>query len=157
MPAHPTSLPLLGLAEELSGVETIVGDPATEDFLRRLLDRVVDAVVDVAQGRSTLSRAHPPPVPPSVPAQERPAASDAVDRAACSALAARCHHLAARLGRHPDQQLAAPVAACLTTVAGALQRLVQDLHDPRVSAPEARQQLRRTLGRAAAMLDALAP
>ncbi|MCK0111382.1 hypothetical protein MWU75_04435 [Ornithinimicrobium sp. F0845] len=154
MSGNPSSLPLLGLAEELSACEVPVGDPVTEDALRAILDRVVDAVVDVSLGRSTLSRPHPPGAGVA-PGSTAPTAQ--LDPVACSALAARCHRAAALLTEVEDQRLAGVVASCLTTIADGLQRLTQDASDARVHPPAAQQRLRRSLVRAGALLDAAAP
>lgn len=164
MPGTPSLLPLLGLAEELSASETPVGDPVTDEQVRRLLDHVVDAIVDVTLGRAELSRPHPwEEGGPGVPA---PSAADitadiathtATDVAACSALAARCHRAASILADVEDQRLAESVGACLTVIANGLQRLAQDVRDNRVPQTQTRQQLRRTLRRAATLLGATAP
>lgn len=154
MSGTPSSLPLLGLAEELSASEAPVGDPVTEERLRSLLDHAVDAIVDVSLGRAELSRPHPPDAGGSdAPA---PAPSQA-DLAACSALAARCHRAAALLAEVEDQRLAESVGVCLTVIADGLQRLAQDVRDDRVPQTQSRQQLRRTLRRAATLLGASAP
>lgn len=154
MSGNPMSLPLLGLAEELSASEVPVGDPTTEALVRGLLDRVTDAIVDVTLGRATLTG----PTPPAVHVAAPPTAgADHLDPASCSALAVRCHRAAALLHEQPEVPLAASVAECLTTVADGLQRWTQDVRDARVPRPEARQHLRRTLRRAAAVLDAGAP
>jgi len=154
MSGNLSSLPLLGLAEELSGGGAPVGDPVTQERVRVLLDRVVDAIVDLSLGRVTLTR----PVPPRPPDADLPVeGGDHLDPAACSALAARCHRAAALVGAQPDQPLAAAVAACLSALADGLQRLTQDVNDPRVPLPEARQQLRRSLSRAGALLDSATP
>lgn len=155
----PTSddLLLLGLAEQLSAPEVALGDPADEAALCALLDRCTDALVDVAQGRQTLSR-------PAVGHQGAPTArreprrrhhGGVVDAGSCSALAALCHRGAHLLTLRSDHTLGAHVAECLQTVAESLQRLVQDLPDQ--GPVVARQRLRRGLRRAAAQLDRAAP
>jgi hypothetical protein len=155
MPRPSTPLPLLGLADELSATEPTIGDPAAEAQLRHLLDRLVDALVDVAQGRTALSR-------PELPGQEvqdlpgtRRASAGSPDRAACSALASRCHRAAVLLSRHDDQRLAGHLVACLDILSSGLQRLVQE--SPTEVPAEARQRLRRALRQAGAVLDDAAP
>lgn len=167
----PTALRLLGLAEQLSVLEVSLGDPADDALLRELLDRCADAIVDVAQGRKTLSRPAPSPMsttpngagetttPSGAGEAPRPdsarSSREVIDAVSCSALAARCHHAAHLLGEHPDQVLARPVAESLRSVADSLQRLVQDLPDQAPSV--ARQRLLRGLRRGAALLDLAAP
>ncbi|HLS44317.1 MAG TPA: hypothetical protein VK045_02675 [Ornithinicoccus sp.] len=163
-----STLPLLGLADELSASEAPLGDEVAEGLLRHLLDRVVDGIVDVTQGRHTLSR-------PDAPSPDVPRPSDAAspstqppvgrasasrmtgvaDRGECSALAARCHRAAALLRRCDDQTLASHIVVCLETTGSALQRLVQDRSDEPPGV--ARQRLLRTLRAAAAVLDEAAP
>lgn len=147
------SLPLLGLAEELSAVAVPLQDPNTEISLRPLLNRLVDAIVDVTQGRAVLSC---PDLPaPSLPPSEPPSAERTVDRAACSALAVSCQRLASLLAPQEGQVLASSVARCLRTLGEGLQRLVQDVPD---QPPEvARQRFRRAVRRASAQLDEAAP
>lgn len=171
-----STLPLLGLADELSASEASLGDEVAEELLRHLLDRVVDGIVDVTQGRHTLSRPDPPSpdvprpsdaVSPSTgPPVGRVSASrmagvsasrmaGAADRGECSALAARCHRAAALLRGCDDQTLASHIVVCLETTGSALQRLVQDRTDEPPGV--ARQRLLRTLRAAAAVLDEAAP
>lgn len=151
MSVSSSPLALLGLADELSAAEAHLGDAVTETQLRHLLDQVVDAIVDVTQGREIPSRFLTPPDPPA------PGPSDlmAADPAACSALASRCHRAAAHLDSLSGQPLAARAAHCLRQLAGGLQELVQGLpHDP---APVLRQRFLRSLRRATALLEGSAP
>lgn len=170
MSTSPAALPLLGLAEELSAAEAHVHDPAAEALLRHLLDRIVDTLVDVAQGHDRSTRTpRPPDLGGLGPADIRSA-----DAASCSSLAGSCHRAAALLERvgapdrsaggdrvdGPEQQsralpLAVRVSQCLRLLAGALQELVQDL--PREDAPVMRQRFLRALRRATAHLDGAAP
>lgn len=151
MSVSPSPLVLLGVAEELSAAEAHLGDPATEARLRHLLDRIVDAVVDVTQGRDAPSRSA---AQQDVPAPA-PADLGGADAASCSALAARCHRAAAHLDDVGAQPLAARVARCLRHLAGGLQDLVQDL--PHEQVPVMRQRFLRSLRRATALLDGAAP
>ncbi|WP_109474240.1 hypothetical protein [Ornithinimicrobium cavernae] len=153
MSGTPPHLHLLGLAEELSSAPVHLGDPAAESLLCHLLDRVLDAVVDVTQGRGTLSRpglARAPEAPSG-----RPADLGSADLASCSALAAQCHRLAAHLGECRDLPLAREVEVSLRTIGDGLQRLVQDL--PATNPSAARQRFLRALRGASARLDAAAP
>lgn len=164
MSASPALLPLLGLAEELSAAEPHLHDPTAEALLRHLLDRIVDTLVDVAQGHDRPTRAT------SLPDLDDPGLADitAADAASCSALAGRCHRAAARLEGlggmdgvdGPEQEglvqpLAVRVAQCLRLLAGGLQELVQDL--PREDPPVMRQRFLRALRRAITHLDGAAP
>ncbi|USQ78702.1 hypothetical protein NF556_13830 [Ornithinimicrobium faecis] len=155
MSAPPSPLALLGVAEELSTAGAHLGDPATEAQLRHLLDRVVDAVVDVTQGRDAPSRNLPVPDPPPDGALPAPATGPAdlgtADAASCSALASRCHRAAAHLDAVGSQPLAEQVARCLRQLANGLQDLVQDL--PHEQPPVMRQRFLRSLRRATALLD----
>lgn len=154
----PDDLRLLGLAEQLGAPEVSLGDPRDEALLSRLLDQCTDALVDVVQGRQSLSRPAPaqPEAPPGMEGQ-RPCTDGGtqIDGASCSALAVLCHRAARLLASRPDQSVAAPLADCLRTVADSLQRVVQDL--PEQQAPATRQRLRRGLRRAGAQLDRAAP
>lgn len=158
MSGTSTPLPLLGLAEELSTLDARLGDPAVELMVRHLLDRLADAIVDVTQGRTSLSRPDLPLQPGARPSADQvPSGDQVVDRIAASALAARCAR-AARLVAHwdethgEDQTLAKRVGASLDLLAGGLQRLVQDVPDEVPTM--ARQRLQRTLRRAVAALGA---
>ncbi|USQ75269.1 hypothetical protein [Ornithinimicrobium cryptoxanthini] len=152
MSGTSTPLPLLGLAEELSTLDAPLGDRSLELLVRHLLDRVADAIVDLTQGRTDLSRPDLP-APPHVPTGELP-----LDRVACSALAARCRRAAgvvAQWGQQAPvdtQPLADRVGTSLDLLAAGLQRLVQDVADESPAA--ARQRLQRTVRRAVAALTA---
>lgn len=152
MSGTSTPLPLLGLAEELSTLEAPLGDRSLELLVRHLLDRQADAIVDLTQGRSTLSRPDLP-APPHAVAGEQP-----LDRVACSAVAARCRRAATTVehwgqGAPVDSRpLADRVVISLDLLAAGLQRLAQDVVD---EAPAtARQRLQRTVRRAVTALDA---
>lgn len=152
MPGTSTPLPLLGLAEELSALDAPVGDRHLELLVRHLLDRVADALVDLTQGRTDLSRPDLP-APSHVPTGEQP-----LDRVACSAVAARCRRAAGLVAQWGQQvagdsrPLAERVVTSLQLLADGLQRLVQDVPDEPPAA--ARQRLQRTVRRAAATLGA---
>lgn len=152
MSGTSTPLPLLGLAEELSTLDAPLGDRSLELQVRHLLDRVADAVVDLTQGRTDLSRPDLP-APSAAPLGEQP-----LDRVACSALAARCRRASgvvtqwAHQAPVDTQPLADRVATSLDLLTGGLQRLVQDVVDEPPAA--ARQRLQRTLRRASAALAA---
>ena len=152
MSGTSTPLPLLGLAEELSTLDAPLGDRSLELQVRHLLDRVADAVVDLAQGRTDLSR--PDLSAPSA----APQGGQPLDRVACSALAARCRRasgLVTRWGHQAPvgtQPLADRVVTSLDLLGCGLQRLVQDVVDEPPAA--ARQRLQRTLRRAVAALAA---
>ena len=118
----PASRKLLGLAEELTASEAPVGDPATEQMVIGLLDRLADAIVDVAVGRDSLAR----PRPPAGAATAEPGAAH-LDAATCSALAARCHQAAHAVGSSSEAGLAGDVSSSLVALAEGLQRLVQDV------------------------------
>lgn len=152
MSGTSTPLPLLGLAEELSTLEAPLGDRSLELVVRHLLDREADAIVDLTQGRTDLSR-RDLPAPSQAPPGEQP-----LDKVACSAVAARCRRaarLVAQWGRGAPAQtlpLADRVVTSLDLLAAGLQRLAQDVVDEPPAA--ARQRLQRTVRRAVAALDA---
>lgn len=150
MPSQPTSLALLGLAEELSGAQVSLGDEAAEALVHHHLDRVLDAVVDLSQGREHLSRVLPPPEVTAGPADLASA-----DLASCSALAAQCQQLAARLDQGGADELARLVSQSLRHLAAALQDVVQGL--PHEAQPVVRQRLLRSVRGATAMLAPAAP
>lgn len=148
------SLTLLGLAEALSAEQVCLGDGVAEALVHHLLDRFLDAVVDITQGREQFSRVLPPPeMTPLAPAD-----LSAADPGSCSALAARCQHLATRL-EHADvvevSELVGPVSTSLRRLAVALQDLVQDL--PHEAHPVIRQRLLRSVRGATALLAPAEP
>lgn len=155
MSTSPAPLRLLGLAEELSAAEAHLHDPAAEALLRHLLDRIVDALVDLTQGHERPTR-----IPPSPDLRDLgPADITTADAASCSALAGRCHRAASQVEAGevldgPEPPLAARVARCLRLLASGLQELVQDL--PHEEAPVMRQRFLRSLRRALAHLDGAA-
>lgn len=154
MSPWPTPLVLLGLAEELSAAQVCLGDATAEALVHHHLDRVLDAVVDITQGRHQFSRVLPAPEVTQVP----PADLSSADPASCSALAARCQELAARLEQAEAAQvsdLAGLVSTSLRHLAAALQDLVQDL--PQEAQPVVRQRLLRAVRGATALLAPTAP
>lgn len=168
---------LLRIAEQVAVLDAPVGEPVLHQRLRDALDDAAHALIDLALGqgstppgasrRSAVVRAGAA-VAPAAPSSAAPSPSPvapspvAPDRAACSAVAARCHQLAAALapvaGIAPDTPLAGAVRTALTAVADGLQSYVQDLAS---STPEAavagRRGLHRALRRAATALAPPAP
>ena len=148
-------LRLLGLAEELTDADPPLGDQGVQEALRLILDRAADALVDVARGERTLTRAaSATPVVPGrsagisgTPGSDRSTVDltgfevsdtsgpEPADRASCSALAARCQ-VASTLVLAPPRlsdpsrhssAVSAPPSALAVGVADCLRELASGL------------------------------